>query len=85
MSSLAHPMQFGVPEDSSLSSMLCYIYVHVSGRGVWHFLSAMTKWMKYNCLKLNGNKTEVMVVGNQPQVWGPSGWPEKLSPVPTPK
>lgn len=40
--------------------------------------------MSQNCLKLNANKTEVVLFGNDPTFWNASWWPDTLGPVPTP-
>lgn len=40
--------------------------------------------MAQNCLKLNANKTEVVLFGNDPTFWNATWWPDTLGPIPTP-
>lgn len=37
--------------------------------------------MAANCLKMNGNKTEIMVVGNPRILSGPQWWPAELGQI----
>lgn len=48
-------------------------------------LKDLASWMTGNCLKLNGNKTEILIVGNTPSIWSSTWWPAILGPVSTPK
>lgn len=45
---------------------------------------AISSWMADNCLKLNSDKTEVMIFGNLAPVWSPRWWPSDLGPPPVP-
>lgn len=40
--------------------------------------------MTKSCLKLNGDKLEVMVVGNNPSLWEQLTWPSCLERIPYP-
>ena len=42
-------------------------------------------WMKDNCLKLNTDKTKVLIFGNScNSPWTDAWWPSELGPTPTP-
>lgn len=47
-------------------------------------LTNVTRWVNRNALKHNGNKTEVMILHNNPKLWGVNHWPVSLGPLPTP-
>ncbi|KAJ1127387.1 hypothetical protein NDU88_005789 [Pleurodeles waltl] len=41
-------------------------------------------WMRLSRLKLNSEKTEVLILGNTPSAWDDSWWPTALGTAPTP-
>ncbi|KAJ1184705.1 hypothetical protein NDU88_001508 [Pleurodeles waltl] len=47
-------------------------------------MKAIAKWMKNSCLKLNSDKTEVLIFGSTPSVWDDSWWPATLGAALTP-
>lgn len=47
-------------------------------------MEAVSLWMSSNFLKLNGEKTEVLIFGNRPEVWSSEWWPASLSTCPCP-
>lgn len=49
-----------------------------------HCMTQVNEWMKSNCLKLTGEKTEVMLLGSNPSFWSPRWWPDSLGNCPTP-
>ncbi|KAJ1101580.1 hypothetical protein NDU88_006646 [Pleurodeles waltl] len=44
----------------------------------------VAEWMKLSRLKLNSDKTEVLILGNTPSAWDDSWWPMALGTAPTP-
>lgn len=48
-------------------------------------LEDVAAWMTNHCPRLNGNKTEVMIVGKPSTIWSSSWCPGTLGQVPTPK
>ncbi|KAJ1128066.1 hypothetical protein NDU88_006453 [Pleurodeles waltl] len=42
------------------------------------------EWMKLSRLKLNSDKTEVLILGNTPTAWDDCWWPTALGTAPTP-
>lgn len=47
-------------------------------------MEAVAKWMKNSCLQLNTNKTEVLIMGPNPDAWSDTWWPPALGNPPTP-
>lgn len=47
-------------------------------------LSRVAAWMQVNLLKLNGEKTEVIILGKHKDLWGSRHWPSNMGPLPTP-
>lgn len=47
-------------------------------------MSKVSNWMDCNCLKLNANKTEVIIFGNKPSFWIPDWWPPEMDSLPKP-
>lgn len=47
-------------------------------------MKQVNKWMQSNCLKLNSEKTEVMLLGSDSSLWTPRWWPASLGECPTP-
>lgn len=41
-------------------------------------------WMQANLLKLNGEKTEVLILGKNKDLWGPQHWPPEMGALPQP-
>lgn len=41
-------------------------------------MSQIKQWMPSNCLKLNVDKREVMLLGSDANVWTPEWWPDSL-------
>lgn len=50
-------------------------------------MGLVEEWINNYSLKLNGDKTEVLVLGKNQSLCGPQHWPESLGslPVPAPK
>lgn len=48
-------------------------------------MQAVAVWMSSHCLKRNAGKTEVLIFGNNANLWSPAWWPDDLGspPVPT--
>ena len=46
-------------------------------------MTSIADWMKVNCLKLNNNKMEVLIFGNNHSPWVTSWWPSELGSTPT--
>ncbi|KAJ1211416.1 hypothetical protein NDU88_006776 [Pleurodeles waltl] len=44
----------------------------------------VAEWMKLSRLKLNSEKTEVLILGHSPSAWDDSWWPTALGTAPTP-
>ncbi|KAJ1104746.1 hypothetical protein NDU88_002155 [Pleurodeles waltl] len=44
----------------------------------------VAEWMKLSRLKLNSDKTEILILGNSPSAWADSWWPTSLGTAPTP-
>lgn len=44
----------------------------------------VSDWMKDNCLKLNPDKTEVLMFGNNTSPWNDTWWPTELGSFPGP-
>lgn len=47
-------------------------------------LRNIASWMQANLLKLNGEKTEVIVLGKNKNLWGPQHWPSEMGDLPQP-
>lgn len=47
-------------------------------------MQAVAVWMSSYCLKLNADKTEVVVFGNITNLWSPEWWPAELGHPPVP-
>ncbi|XP_078542109.1 uncharacterized protein LOC144827815 [Lissotriton helveticus] len=48
-------------------------------------MAAVATWMDNNCLRLNGDKTEVLVVGkDETSIWSHAWWPSELGELPSP-
>ncbi|KAJ1141705.1 hypothetical protein NDU88_008033 [Pleurodeles waltl] len=47
-------------------------------------LKSIAEWMSNSRLKLNSDKTEVLILGRTPSAWNDSWWPTALGPPPTP-
>ncbi|KAJ1166727.1 hypothetical protein NDU88_007124 [Pleurodeles waltl] len=47
-------------------------------------LKSIADWMNNSRLKLNSDKTEVLILGRTPSAWNDSWWPSVLGPPPTP-
>lgn len=47
-------------------------------------INTVGTWMAQNCLKLNTNKTEVVLFGNNPIFWNLTWWPDNMGSLPTP-
>ncbi|KAJ1091975.1 hypothetical protein NDU88_005089 [Pleurodeles waltl] len=47
-------------------------------------LHAIANWMESSCLKLNTDKTEILIFGSNPSAWKDSWWPTSLGAAPTP-
>lgn len=57
-------------------------------QGVMQFrdgLAAVAQWMTANCLQLNGNKSEVLLMGRDKGLWSEHWWPASLGTLPRPK
>lgn len=48
-------------------------------------LAAVAHWMTTNCLQLNSNKSEVLLVGRDKGLWSSQWWPASLGSAPTSK
>lgn len=42
-------------------------------------MKAVTTWMKKSCLKLNSEKTEVLILGSTHSTWDDTWWPPAIS------
>lgn len=47
-------------------------------------MSQINRWMSNNCLKLNSQKTEVLLLGTNTSFWSPSWWPSEMGDCPEP-
>ncbi|KAJ1090998.1 hypothetical protein NDU88_004126 [Pleurodeles waltl] len=47
-------------------------------------LKSIADWMNNSRLKLNSDKTEILILGRTPSAWNDSWWPSVLGPPPTP-
>ncbi|KAJ1108454.1 hypothetical protein NDU88_005830 [Pleurodeles waltl] len=47
-------------------------------------LKSIAEWLSNSRLKLNSDKTEVLILGRTPSAWNNSWWPTALGPPPTP-
>lgn len=47
-------------------------------------MEAVACWMSMNFLKLNGDKTEVLIFGPRPDIWSNDWWPSSLGTCPVP-
>lgn len=47
-------------------------------------MQAVAFWMVENYLRLNGDKMEVLIFGNQQDIWSEAWWPDTLGPCPCP-
>ncbi|KAJ1164004.1 hypothetical protein NDU88_004451 [Pleurodeles waltl] len=47
-------------------------------------LKSIAEWMRNSRLKLNSDKTEVLILGRSPSAWDDTWWPTALGPPPTP-
>ncbi|KAJ1177956.1 hypothetical protein NDU88_003207, partial [Pleurodeles waltl] len=57
---------------------------HTAKTNLHEGLKAIADWMRDSRLKLNSDKTEVLILGRTPSAWDNSWWPSTLGPPPTP-
>ncbi|KAJ1093452.1 hypothetical protein NDU88_006553, partial [Pleurodeles waltl] len=74
---------FSYADDNQINFSLSSSQDH-SPSSLHSCLAQVATWMNNNSLKLNGNKTEVMILGRNPSLWGPQHWPFMLGETPSP-
>ncbi|KAJ1108890.1 hypothetical protein NDU88_006260 [Pleurodeles waltl] len=57
---------------------------HTAKTNLHEGMKSIAEWMRNSHLKLNSDKTEVLILGRTPSAWDDSWWPTALGPPPTP-
>lgn len=58
--------------------------VEASAANFKNCMQAVASWMVEHYLRLNGDKTEILIFGEKEEIWSEAWWPDTLGPCPHP-